>query len=79
MIMMETTTVQIRKTLRAKLQRAKIYPKESLDSVIARLLDADVDYEPLSKAEIRGIEKGLADIKAGRVHTLNEVREQLGI
>ena len=76
---METTTVQIRKTVRAKLEKMKIYPKESIDDVIERLIAGNIDYEPLSKGEIKGIEQGLADIKAGRVYSLKQVRENLGI
>ncbi len=76
---METTTIQIRKSLKKKLEDLKAYPNETMDQLIERLADSKIDYEPLSEDEIKGIEKGLADIKAGRVYTLEEVKKKLGI
>lgn len=76
---METTTIQIRKVLKKKLEELKAYPNETMDQLIERLADSKIDYEPLSEEDIKGIEKGLADIKAGRVYTLEEVKKKLGI
>lgn len=76
---MEITTIQIRKVLKKKLDELKAYPNETMDQLIERLADSQIDYEPLSKEDIKGIEKGLADIKAGRVYTLEEVKKKLGI
>ena len=76
---MEITTIQIRKVLKKKLDELKAYPNETMDQLIERLADNHIDYEPLSKEDIKGIEKGLADIKAGRVYTLEEVKKKLGI
>ncbi len=76
---MEITTIQIRKVLKKKLDELKAYPNETMDQLIERLADSHIDYEPLSKEDIKGIEKGLADIKAGRVYTLEEVKKKLGI
>lgn len=76
---METTTIQIRKILKRKLENLKIHPSETMDQLIERLADNKIDYEPLSEEEIKGIERGLADIKAGRVHTLEQVKKKYGI
>jgi predicted transcriptional regulator len=76
---METTTIQIRKTLKKRLDRLKVYPNEPMDSVIERLTHIAVDEEPLSAEDIRGIEEGLADIKAGRVYTTEQLKKKLGI
>lgn len=76
---METTTIQIRKVLKKKLDELKTYPNEPMDSVIERLTDMAIDEEPLSAEEIRDIEKSLEDIKKGRVYSLGEVKKQLGI
>ncbi len=76
---METTTIQIKKTLKKRLDLLKAYPNETMDQLIERLADSKIDYEPLSEEEIKGIEKGLADIKAGKVYTLEEVKKKLGI
>jgi predicted transcriptional regulator len=76
---METTTIQVKKNLKKKLDMLKVYPNEPMDSVIERLANMAIDEEPLSKEEIRDIEKSLNDIKKGKVHSLEEVKKDLGI
>ncbi|MDE1768741.1 MAG: hypothetical protein KGH69_04155 [Candidatus Micrarchaeota archaeon] len=76
---METTTIQIKKTLKKKLEELKAYPNETMDQLIERLADSRIDYEPLSDEDIKGIEEGLADIKAGKVYTLEQVKKKFGI
>lgn len=76
---METTTIQIRKSLKKKLEELKAYPNETMDQLITRLANSNIDYEPLSEEEIKGIEEGLADIKAGRVYTTAQLKKELGI
>jgi predicted transcriptional regulator len=76
---METTTIQIRRTLKKKLEGMKVYPNETMDQIIERLTENKMDREPLSEEEIKGIEEGLADIKAGRVFTTKQLKKELGI
>ncbi len=76
---METTTIQIRKTLKKKLEELKVYQNETMDQLIERLANSNIDNEPLSAEEIKGIEEGLADIKAGRVYTTKQLKKKLGI
>lgn len=76
---METTTIQIRKALKKKLEELKAYPNETMDQLIERLADSKIDYEPLSEEDIKGIEQGLADIRAGRVYTTEQIKKELGI
>jgi predicted transcriptional regulator len=75
---METTTIQIRKELKKKLEELKVYPNETMDQLIERLADNKIDKEPLSDEDIAGIEEGLADIKAGRVYTTKQLKKKLG-
>lgn len=75
----ETTTIQIRKAVKKKLDTFKMYPKEPMDSIIDRLTDMAIDEEPLSKEEIRDIEKSLEDIKNGRVSSLSDVKKRVGM
>jgi predicted transcriptional regulator len=79
MAIVEQTTIQISKTTRRRLDKLKIYDRESMDSVIERLTKTAMDDEPLSEEDIAGIKRGLADIQAGRVHTLESVKKELGI
>lgn len=76
---METTTIQIRKELKKKLEELKVYPSETMDQLIERLANNKIDAEPLSDDEIKGIEEGLADIKAGRVYTTKQLKKKLGL
>lgn len=76
---METTTIQITRTLKKKLEELKVYPNETMDQIIERLTENKIDREPLSEEEIKGIEEGLADIKAGRVYTTKQLKKELGI
>jgi predicted transcriptional regulator len=73
------TTIQIHRSLKAKLEKLKIHPRESYEKVIQRLIESSTDREPLSAEEIKEIEEGLADIKAGRVYTTIELKKELGI
>ena len=47
--------------------------------LIERLTNSRIDYEPLSKKDTEGIEKGLGDIKKGKVHTLEQIKKRYGI
>ncbi len=73
------TTIQISKVTRKRLDKLKLFEREPLDSVIERLTNMAVDEEPLSEEDITGIKKGLKDIEAGRIHTLESVKKELGI
>ena len=76
---METTTIQIKKELKKKLDKLKAYPNETMNQLIERLANSQIDNEPLSKEDIKSIEKSLTDIKAGRVYTLEQVKKKNGI
>ena len=76
---MDTTTIQIRRALKNKLEGLKAYPAETMDQLIERLADSKIDHEPLSEEDIKGIEKGLAEIKAGRTYTLEQVKKKYGV
>ena len=82
------TTVQIDSELKERLNRLKIHPRESYNDLISRLIDS---YSPdvasreslietldiLSDPEMmRGISRGLEDIKAGKTKTLDQIRKE---
>ncbi len=83
------TTVQIDKELKERLNHLKIHPRESYNDLISRLIDS---YSPnvasreslietleiLSDPEMmRGISRGLEDIKAGRTKALDQITGEL--
>lgn len=54
------------------------HPRETYEVVIARLLKITQD-DVLPKEVIKNIEEGVADIKAGRVYTSDQVKKRLGL
>ena len=73
------TTIQVEEEVRRVLNELKLYPREPYNLVIERLIKSKIDEEPLSKEAIKAIEKGLQDIKEGRVYTTKEVKRKLKI
>ena len=70
------TTIQVSGDLLEELKNRKIYAKESYEEVIWDLLE---DSMELSEETKRNIKQAEADIKAGRVHTHEEVKRKLGL
>ncbi len=73
---METTMVQLKKKTALRLQKLKRYSRQSYDEVINALIDNPDDLTP---EDIEAIKKGVADIKAGRFYTQEQVAKELGI
>lgn len=74
------TSIQLDNKTKARLEKMKSFPKESYDDVVNRLLNvAEDDEGVLSKQTIKNIEQGIADIKAGRVYTSEQVKKRLGL
>ena len=72
------TTIQISKPTLERLSKFKRFERESYDEVLNFVLD-EYEDEPLTDGDLQSIQKGLEDIKAGRVHTLEDVAKELGI
>jgi tRNA(Ser,Leu) C12 N-acetylase TAN1 len=62
-----------------KLKELKLYPGESYNKVVERLISLKTDEGELSEQTIRDIEQSLEDIKAGRTLSMNEVKKRLKI
>jgi predicted transcriptional regulator len=76
---MEQSTIKLSKKIKNDLKKQMNHPKETYETVIARLLKNTQEDEVLSKATIKNIEEGIADIKAGRVYTSEQVKKKLGL
>lgn len=74
---MPSATVQLQHDVKKRLDEMKLHPRESYSAVIARLIDAAYDEEPLSEEEIRDIEISLEEIRRGEVYPLEEVMEEI--
>ena len=76
--MSQVTTVRMRTDTKALLDDLKLNPRETYDDVVRRLAETAYDDEPLTPEEIEAIEEGIADLKAGRTRSLDEIMRELG-
>jgi predicted transcriptional regulator len=75
---MEQSTIKLSKRIKNDLKKQMNHPGETYETVIARLLKiAQEDDDVLSNIVIKNIEEGIADIKAGRVYTSEQVKKKL--
>jgi predicted transcriptional regulator len=77
--MAATTTICIEPRVKDLLTNLKRHPRESYNSVVARLTDLAIDCDPLSDEAIRGIEEALEDIKQGRLHSEEEIMKEFDL
>jgi len=74
------TTIQLEKKTKSKLDKIKVFPKESYDDVVNRLINvAEDDEGVLSKSTIKDIEEALDDVKKGRLLSHSQVKKKLGL
>ena len=76
---MERTTIQISRKTRKMLDGLKSYPEESMDTLIQRLAESNMDSEPLSKEDVESIKKGLDDYEKGKFYTMAQIKKKYGI
>jgi predicted transcriptional regulator len=70
---MPTTTLRVTSDLKDRLDRLKVHPRETYNDLLERLIAMAIDGEPLSDEAIQGLEEALEDIKAGRIHSEDEI------
>ena len=76
---MEQSTIKLSKKLKNDLKKQMNHPSETYETVIARLLKITLQDDMLSDEVIKNIEEGVANIKAGRVYTSDQVKRKLGL
>ena len=75
---MEKTTIQINLETLKRLKSLKNFERQSYDELLNNLLN-NCEEESLSEEEINEIQKGLEDVKKGRVYPIEVVAKELGI
>ena len=75
----ETTTIEITRSDRDRLNHLRRYPREPYRSIVRRLLDQGEDTEPLSPEAIADIQASLDEIRLGEFVTHEELKRALGI
>jgi predicted transcriptional regulator len=73
-ISMAATSIQVSRDLLEDLKSRKMYDKESYEDIIRDLLE---DTMELSEETLANIKKSEEDIKAGRVHSLEDIEKRL--
>jgi predicted transcriptional regulator len=76
---LEQSTIKLSKKLKNDLKKQMNHPRETYETVIARLLKITQEDDVLNQTVIKNIEDGVADIKAGRVYTSEQVKKKLGL
>lgn len=69
------TTIQVSENLLGTLKKRKQYDKESYEEVIWNLVEDTLELNEETKKEV---EKARAEVKAGKVYSLEEVKKELG-
>jgi len=77
--MAQATTIKIDIQLKNRLDALKRYPRETYGEVIRRLTEMAIDTEPLSEETLGRIEEAVADFRAGRYISEEEIDKDLGI
>jgi len=77
--MAATTTICIEPEVKDMLTNLKRHPRESYNSVVARLTNLAIEVRPLSDEAIRGIEEALEDIKQGRLYSEEEILKEFDL
>ena len=73
------TTIQLEEKTKEKLERMKLFPRETYNEVIIRLVLTSQEETELGEQTIKNIERALEDVKKGRLYSTKEVRKELGI
>ena len=76
---MEQSTIKISKKIKKELKKQMNHPNETFESIITRLLKKSQQDDMLTEEVIKNIEEGVADIKAGRVYTTEQLNKELGL
>jgi predicted transcriptional regulator len=74
-----TSSILVQRAVKERLDSLKLHPRETYNEIIVRLIDCSEESEPLSTSTIDALEKGLKDLKEGKVFPRDEVMHRLGV
>ncbi len=75
---MAKTTIQINTETLERLKTLKNFERQTYDELLVNLI-TNCEEESFSEEEITEIQKGLEDIKKGRVYPIESIAKELGI
>ena len=70
------TTIQISPDLQTELNKRKLLERETYEEVIWDLIEDSIEINEETKKELA---EARAEIKKGKVHTLEQVKKDLGL
>ena len=71
---MATTTIQLSQELKETLESMKLYPRETYEEVLARILE---DLHELDEQTKNEIERPMKEIKAGKYRTHEQLKAEM--
>ena len=77
--MVSSTTIKVSTDTKTALAEQKLHPGETFEQVINRLLKSQSADDHLDEQAFLGMQDGLDDIRAGRVHTTKKLKAELGL
>lgn len=75
-IVQGTTTIQVKRPMKARLDSMKLHSRESYNDVLERILE---DLEDINPAALRRYDEILKQVKAGKFKTDEQLRRELGL
>ena len=70
------TTIQITEQLQETLMKRKLFDRETYEGVIWDMIE---DTQELNEQTKKELKEARAEIKAGKVHTLSQIKKELAI
>ena len=71
-------TIKLEAATKVRLAGLKVYPRETFNDVVERLVNMAVDDEPVSAEVEKQLKEAEADIKAGNYRSLDDVMRDHG-
>ena len=74
------TTIQLDNKTKSKLDKLKVFPRESYDDVVKRLINvAEDDEGVLSGQTVKDLERALDEVKRGKLVSHADVKRKYGL
>ncbi len=72
------STMKISHETKQQIGNFRNYPKEPLEQVVKRMIEI-YEEDLILTDDVKGIQKSLDDLKAGRVYSHEQIKKELGL
>lgn len=73
------TSIQLEDKTKSRLEKMKVFPRETYNDVVNRLLNIAEEDETLSSQTIKDLEQALFEVKTGKVVSHKEIKKKHGL